>query len=196
MTLQLSPGQYTGSDVGLWDFGTLLCFQLIICPLLQLALETKCWVGFIVFSLPLMLHCSCLDLDTSHSLPDVHRPLCRVWPHLQRGLLRRQVPRAHQPLLGDAGESGWANSVSPPHTDRSSLHHAQVGCPLSLSLLLITWHLTTPGSVQESSWTPCIPHSSLWPWEWDWRRKRPTGGLKRWRTGRVLSNSSGLEYNF
>jgi len=36
-------GQYTGSDVGLWDFGTLLCFQLIICPLLQLALETKCW---------------------------------------------------------------------------------------------------------------------------------------------------------
>ena len=45
-TLELSPpGQYTGSDVGLWDFGTLLCFQLIICPLLQLALETKCWVG-------------------------------------------------------------------------------------------------------------------------------------------------------
>ena len=44
------PGQYTGSDMGLWDFGTLLCFQLIICPLLQLALETKCWVGILILS--------------------------------------------------------------------------------------------------------------------------------------------------
>ena len=43
----LNTGQYTGTDIGLWDFGTLLCFQLIICPLLQLALETKCWVGIL-----------------------------------------------------------------------------------------------------------------------------------------------------
>ena len=73
-----------------------------------------------------------LDLDTSDCLPDVHPPLCRVWSDLQRCLLRRQVPRPDQPILGDAGEPHGPSTVSPPHPDWSSLHHAQVGCCLSL----------------------------------------------------------------
>ena len=71
--------------MGLWDFGTLLCFQLIICPLLQLALETKCWVGSL---LVLLTYCvPLLDLDTSHRLPHVGGSLRRVRSDLQRRVL-------------------------------------------------------------------------------------------------------------
>jgi len=39
-------GAFNGSDMGLWEFGTLLCSQCILVMLIQLGVETKSWTIF------------------------------------------------------------------------------------------------------------------------------------------------------
>jgi len=39
-------GAFNGSDMGLWEFGTLLCSQCILVMLVQLGVETKSWTIF------------------------------------------------------------------------------------------------------------------------------------------------------
>lgn len=39
-------GAFSGSDMGLWEFGTLLCSQCILVMLIQLGVETKSWTIF------------------------------------------------------------------------------------------------------------------------------------------------------
>ena len=42
--LELVTGAFNGSEIGLWEFGTLLCSQCILVMLIQLGVETKSWV--------------------------------------------------------------------------------------------------------------------------------------------------------
>jgi len=39
-------GAFNGSEIGLWEFGTLLCSQCILVMLIQLGVETKSWTIF------------------------------------------------------------------------------------------------------------------------------------------------------
>ena len=39
----ISLGAFSGSDIGLWEFGTLLCSQCILVMLIQCGVETKSW---------------------------------------------------------------------------------------------------------------------------------------------------------
>ena len=39
----ISLGAFSGSDMGLWEFGTLLCSQSILVMLIQCGVETKSW---------------------------------------------------------------------------------------------------------------------------------------------------------
>jgi phospholipid-translocating ATPase len=39
-------GAFNGGDIGLWEFGTLLCSQCILVMLIQLGVETKSWTIF------------------------------------------------------------------------------------------------------------------------------------------------------
>ena len=39
----ISLGAFSGSDMGLWEFGTLLCSQCILVMLIQCGVETKSW---------------------------------------------------------------------------------------------------------------------------------------------------------
>ncbi len=38
-------GTFTGSHIGIWEFGTLICSQCILVMLVQLGVETKSWVS-------------------------------------------------------------------------------------------------------------------------------------------------------
>lgn len=40
----VSFGAYFGSDVGIWEFGTVMCTQCLIAMSLHLAIETRSWV--------------------------------------------------------------------------------------------------------------------------------------------------------
>merc|ERR1711915_774666 len=39
-------GAYNGTEMGLWEFGTILCSQCILVMLIQLGVETKSWTIF------------------------------------------------------------------------------------------------------------------------------------------------------
>jgi len=48
-------GQFTGTDLGLWEFGTLQCSQLILAMILQLGVQTKCWTWMQWFAIALSI---------------------------------------------------------------------------------------------------------------------------------------------
>lgn len=43
-SVHCTAGQFSGSDLGLWELGTLQCSQLILAMTLQLGIQTKSWV--------------------------------------------------------------------------------------------------------------------------------------------------------
>lgn len=40
----IAYGAYKSSDVGIWEFGTIICTQCLLAMSLHLAIETKSWV--------------------------------------------------------------------------------------------------------------------------------------------------------
>ena len=111
-------------------------------------------------SLVLLTYClPLLDLDTSHGLPHVHISVRRVRSDLQRSVLRGQVPRPHQPLLGDAGQPRGPRPVPRAPADWRPLRHSQVRPARALSN---SPHSLTPDCAPESSSTHFIHHSSFW----------------------------------
>jgi len=46
-------GQFNGSDMGLWEFGTLQCSQLILAMLVQLGVQTEAWTWIQCFAVAL-----------------------------------------------------------------------------------------------------------------------------------------------
>jgi len=55
----IALGAFSGSSIGLWEFGTMMCSQCILVMLIQLGVETKSWTvvhwGAIVLSIGLYL---------------------------------------------------------------------------------------------------------------------------------------------
>ena len=44
----IAAGAYQSSDVGIWEYGTVICTQCLIVMSLHLAIETKSWVSAIL----------------------------------------------------------------------------------------------------------------------------------------------------
>ena len=61
LVFYLAYGHFIHSDVGLWQFGTLVCFQSVLVILVQMAVEVRTWTVLHIASvlLSLMLYLSC-----------------------------------------------------------------------------------------------------------------------------------------
>ncbi len=97
-------GTYAGTDVGIWEFGTVICTECLLVMLLHLAIETKSWVGTdnSSWALVALRHDRFLHVSIDHRPLDVDRRLHLVLLRVRHGLQRclHRLLRAASTFLG------------------------------------------------------------------------------------------------